>query len=73
MDVFFKDRPEIDLDVVKKDRTYARKARYTLQTDTSDEESLPVASFCTVCGSDDCWLDASQCHAQNKAELQEYL
>jgi len=73
MSDFHKDRPSVDLKLLKKEEKFGKQGRRHLRSDTSDEEQLEPAEYCTVCGSDDCWREPALCRSQNKKELQDLL
>ena len=73
LDEFFANRPEIDLESVRKDPSSLQKARSFLRTDTSEEENLEQAYECVACGSENCYSDVSLCRFQDKLKLQRVL
>ena len=73
MGAFFQDRPAVDLKAIRKSPSELKKARENLRSDTSEEEDLELAEFCTACGSSDCWRDKDLCTYQKKAEVDDMM
>ena len=73
MGIFHADRPCIDelLRTRGRERTgqQRRNRRIDQQGESSEEEGLEVADYCTACGSEDCFIPPGECREQGRRYL----